>query len=129
MLLSKFIPLIGVGRPSIEHLCSAKIEIMKMVKYFSCLTMITLLLASCAKDNLVETIDEIPSLEPTVKEIDGDFLLRRLQFQVDTARIGATQDWGQNELMGYNLNLQPTLAGAPGIIFNLRWMVNGKLSL
>ncbi len=87
--------------------------------------MIPLLLASCAKDNLVETIDEIPNLEPTIKEIDGDFLMRRLQFQVDTARIDATQDWGQNELMGYNLNLQPTLAGAPGITFNLRWLVNG----
>lgn len=97
---------------------------MRFTLYFLLGLISAVLFAACAKDNSVETIDRIPTVEPTITEVPGNISILGVPFNTDTVNIIATQNGISNEVLGYNLIVKPELIGFSEIDFYLQWSIS-----
>ncbi len=100
---------------------------MKILKLFSLFLITALVFNSCAKEDIIETTDNTPSIDPEeeiVEENNNSFSIFGISMVVDTAYMSAAQGWGSNEIFGYVLNIDNSIAGVPGFLFAMNYEVD-----
>ena len=99
---------------------------MKIFKFLIIVFGLSVLIASCGKESIVEVEDIIPTVDPTTEVVkdDGSISLAGIVLSTDTAGVLSIQPFGNDSIYGYGLHVESTLlGGAPGDFFSMNWMV------
>ncbi len=91
--------------------------------------MMGLFVASCTKDNDIDSNDNTPDINPPTHTVNKNTIsLRGVEMDVENVHMSAAHGFGSNDIISYAISIDYSVLGVPGLAFAMNYNVPTELA-